>query len=183
MSEIEDQLAIIRVCTQMVWHADQREWESLKAVFADQVALDYTSLFGGEPATLTPEQIVEGWTQGLGGFDATQHLITNHLVTVNGDAAVCTASFQATHLLANPLASPLFTLGGTYRLDLVRADGAWKISGLVMTAVWGDGNKDLLTLAPTRSRVTPGLNVNGDANPASPDDRPAPTLRLDRSKA
>ncbi|MFI7442833.1 nuclear transport factor 2 family protein [Nonomuraea indica] len=152
MSTVEDRWAIVEACTRMAWHADQREWDLLKSVFADEVVLDYTSLNGGEPATLTPEQIVGAWSRVLGGFDATQHLITNHLVTVAGDTAVCTASFQATHRLANPFGSPLWTLGGTYRFDLVRAGDAWRISGVVMTATWADGNRDLMALAADAGR-------------------------------
>ncbi|WP_067812746.1 nuclear transport factor 2 family protein [Actinomadura kijaniata] len=142
-----DRQAVVEACTRMAWHADQREWEALKAVFADEVRLDYTSLNGGEPAVLSPELIVDAWSRVLGGFDATQHLVTNHLVTLDGDAAVCTASFQATHRLADPFGAPLWTLGGTYRFDLVRVGGAWRISGVVMTAAWADGNKELMALA------------------------------------
>lgn len=150
MSAVEDRLSIIETCTRMAWHTDRREWEQVEAVFADEVTLDYTSLAGGEPATLTPAQVVDSWSSALGSFDTTQHLVTNHLVTVTGDTAECTASFQATHRLANPLGSPLWTLGGNYRFDLVRIGTAWKISGVVMTATWADGNKDLLTLAAGR---------------------------------
>lgn len=147
MSTVEDRLEIVEVCTRMAWHADRREWHLLKAVFADEVVLDYTSLNGGEPATLTPEQIAAAWSRVLGGFDATQHLVTNHLVTLDGDIAVCTAAFQATHRLASTFGSSLWTLGGTYRFDLVRGGDSWKISGVVMTATWADGNKELMTLA------------------------------------
>lgn len=42
--------------------------------------------------------------------------------------------------------SPLWTLGGSYRFDLVRAGSGWKIAGLVTTVVWADGDKDLATL-------------------------------------
>ncbi|HEX2315432.1 MAG TPA: nuclear transport factor 2 family protein [Thermomonospora sp.] len=148
--QLADRQAVVEVCTRMAWHADQREWDRLRSVFADEVVLDYTSLNGGEPATLTPDQIVGAWSQVLGGFDATQHLVTNHLVTVDGDTAVCTAAFQATHRLANPFGSPLWTLGGTYRFDLVRSGGEWRISGVVMTATWADGNKELMGLAAAR---------------------------------
>jgi hypothetical protein len=147
MGALEDRIAIIDVCTRMAWHADRRDWKLLAEVFTDEVVLDYTSLNGGEPATLTREQLVAGWSGLLGSFDATQHLITNHLVTVTGPAAVVLASFQATHRLGNPFGSPLWTLGGTYRFDLVRAEGEWRIGGVVMTAQWAEGNKDLLTLA------------------------------------
>lgn len=140
-------MEIIETCTRMAWHADQREWARLEAVFADEVTLDYTSLNGGDPAVLTPAQIIEAWSATLGGFDATQHLITNHLVDIDGDSAVCTAAFQATHRLANPHGSPLWTLGGTYRFGLVRTGGGWRIASVVMTATWADGNQNLPALA------------------------------------
>ncbi|WP_280481344.1 nuclear transport factor 2 family protein [Nocardia cyriacigeorgica] len=139
-----DRLDVVDTCTRMAWHADHREWDALATVFADAVRLDYTSLNGGEPVTVTPAQIVAAWRETLGGFGATQHLLSNHLVTVDGDRAVCTASFQATHRKSDAVGACLWTLGGTYRFDLVRAGGAWQISGVVMTATWGDGNRALL---------------------------------------
>ncbi|MGN9847154.1 nuclear transport factor 2 family protein [Nonomuraea sp. H19] len=68
MSLLEDRLDIIETCTRMGWHADRREWERLVEVFAEQVALDYISLNGGEPVALSPAQIVEAWTGVLGSF-------------------------------------------------------------------------------------------------------------------
>ncbi|MFJ4776303.1 nuclear transport factor 2 family protein [Streptomyces sp. NPDC088762] len=133
-----DRLDIIDTCNRMAWHADQRQWEALAGVFADEVTLDYTSLNGGEPVTLTPAQIVEGWRTGLGAYSATQHLLGNHLVSVDGEDAVCTATFQATHLKGN---GSLWTLGGTYRIDLTRSRDAWLITGVVMTAVWSAGER------------------------------------------
>lgn len=139
-----DRLDVIDTCTRMAWHTDHREWDELADVFADQVRLDYTSLNGGEPVTLTPAQIAAVWQHTLGGLNATQHLLGNHLVTVNGDTAVCTASFQATHRKPGAFGASLWTLGGSYRFDLVRSGDGWRISGVVMTALWGDGNRGLL---------------------------------------
>ncbi|WP_211222343.1 nuclear transport factor 2 family protein [Actinokineospora enzanensis] len=139
---VADRLDVIETCTRVVWHTDQREWERLGEVFADRVSLDYTSLNGGEPVTLAPEVIIGAWRDALGGYDSTHHLLTNHLVTVAGDEAVCTAAFLATHRLGSALGGSLWTLGGTYRFSLTRSD-RWRIDGMVMTAVWGDGNRDL----------------------------------------
>ncbi|MGN9837063.1 nuclear transport factor 2 family protein [Nonomuraea sp. H19] len=90
-----DRLDVIDTCARMAWHADQREWDRLAGVFADEVRLDYTSLNGGEPVSLTPEQIVDAWKAVLGGFEATQHLLGNHLVTIDGDT---TAAHFGRHL-------------------------------------------------------------------------------------
>ncbi|MFJ5261684.1 nuclear transport factor 2 family protein [Streptomyces sp. NPDC088387] len=148
MSSVADRLDIIDTCTRMAWFIDTREWDSLESVFADEVTLDYTSLNGGEPAVVTGKGLVGAWSGLLGKFDTTQHLLTNYLVDVDGDTAVATAMFQATHRMPNDHGGPLWTLGGKYRFDLVRtAAEGWQISAIVMTATWADGNQQLLTRA------------------------------------
>jgi hypothetical protein len=144
---ILDRLDIIETCTRMAWHADRREWDDLREVFADQVALDYTSLNGGAPVILDRDDLVQAWAGVLGRLTATSHLVNNHLVSVDGDHAVCTAALQATHLLANAHGGQLWTLGGHYRYSLVSAGGSWRINGVVMTATWADGNQHVMTLA------------------------------------
>ncbi|MEV4800969.1 nuclear transport factor 2 family protein [Nonomuraea sp. NPDC049421] len=127
---------VIDTCVKMAWYADQRQWAELAEVFADQVTLDYTSLDGGEPATLTPAQIVGGWQAVLGGYAATQHLLSHPLVVVDGDTALCTAPFQATHRKSDDTS---WTLGGTYRFELARTRSGWRITAVVMAAAWNDG--------------------------------------------
>lgn len=144
---LEDRFAIIDTATRMMWNVDIRDWDAFATVFADNVTLDFTSLWGGDPQQATPQEVTKTWSALLGAFDATQHLLGNHLVTVDGDTGVLTAVFQATHRLANPFGSPLWTLGGTYRIGLTRLEGTWKINNVVMTATWAEGNKDILALA------------------------------------
>ncbi|MEV8436018.1 nuclear transport factor 2 family protein [Actinosynnema sp. NPDC051121] len=133
-----DRSTVIDTCTTMVRHADHREWDELAGVFADRVTLDYTSLDGGEPVTLAPAAIIDGWRAALGAYAATQHLLGNHLVTIAGDTAVCTADVQATHRKHD---GTLWTLGGSYRFDLVREHGRRLISGIVFTVAWSDGER------------------------------------------
>jgi hypothetical protein len=142
-----DRLDVIETCTRMASHADAREWDALREVFADEVRLDYTSLQGGEPATLSRDDLIESWAGLLGQLQATQHLLTNHLVTVTGDTATCTAAFQATHLLPNPHGDAVWTLGGSYRFELVRDGARWLISAVTMTASWASGNQQIMSLA------------------------------------
>lgn len=146
-TSIEDRQQVVDTCTRLGWYADRRDWQALTDVFDDRVRMDYTSLNGGEPATLPREQIVQGWSAVLGRLQATQHLIANHLVELSGDTAVCTAAFQATHLLPNAHGGPTWTLGGTYRFDMVRRGDAWRIAGVTMTATWATGNQHVMALA------------------------------------
>ena len=139
---LADRLAIIEATMRMAWHADRREWDQL------EVLLDYSSLNGGEPATLPRAQIIGSWASVLGALDATQHLVSNHLVAIDGDTAVCTAAFQATHVRCNPHGGPVWTLGGHYRFELARtAAGGWRITGVEMIADWASGNQRIMTLA------------------------------------
>jgi 3-phenylpropionate/cinnamic acid dioxygenase small subunit len=146
-----DRDEIVDATTRMAWFADRRDWDALLTVFADEVDLDYTSLTGGEPARLKAADVVAGWRAGLGGLDATQHLVSNHLVEVDGDRAVVTAQFQAVHVLANPHGDPTWTLGGHYRFGLVRADGGWRIDAVTMTTTWATGNQHIMTPAAQRA--------------------------------
>ncbi|MGN5376584.1 nuclear transport factor 2 family protein [Streptomyces lasalocidi] len=143
MSSVADRLDVIETCTRMGWYIDQREWESLGDVFSDEIMLDYTSLNGGEPGPVSRKDLVGAWSGLLGNFAATQHLLSNFLVDVQGDSAVATAMFQATHRMPNEHGAPLWTLGGTYRIDLERTADGWRINGMVMTATWADGNQHL----------------------------------------
>ena len=147
MNDTPDRTEIVEQTTRMAWLADRRDWDRLVDVFADEVDLDYTALTGGHPVRLSPVDLVAGWRAGLGGLDATQHLVSNHLVDVDGDRAVATAQFQATHVLANPHGDPTWTLGGHYRFGLVRRDDGWRIDAVTMTATWATGNQQVMTLA------------------------------------
>ena len=119
-------------------------------MLAPRVRLDYTSLAGGEAATVERGDIIAAWRNALGALTATQHLVTNHLVTIDGDQATCTAAFQATHVLANPHGDPTWTLGGHYRFDLTRTSGGWRIAAVTMTADWAAGNQQIMTLGVAR---------------------------------
>lgn len=145
-----DRDEIVELTTRMLWHTDRREWDALHDVFADKVRLDYTSLAGGEPAVLTPQQIIDAWRSSLGGLDATQHLMANHLVSIDGERAEVSAQFQAVHVLANPHGAPTWTLGGHYRFGVRRAGGRWRIEAVTMTADWASGNQQIMTLATPR---------------------------------
>ena len=141
--------------------ADARDWEALRHVFADDVAVDYASLVGGEPATVRVEHLISNWRAALSGYDATQHVVTNHLARVDGDGATCSAYVVARHYLLNYKGGDLWTLGGRYDYRLLRdTEGSWKVSGAKLTVLWAEGNQLLPELA--RRRFDEGLGGRGD---------------------
>ncbi|MEM7273956.1 MAG: nuclear transport factor 2 family protein [Actinomycetota bacterium] len=133
--------------TRLFWHADHHQWTDLRTVFADEVLLDYTSLQGGEPATVPADEVISGWRTAFEAIDAHQHLVANHLVDIDGDAAVVTAAFQATHQWRGET----WTLGGDYRFEVTRSEGSWLITAMTMVAGWQTGPADLMARATAAS--------------------------------
>jgi hypothetical protein len=135
----------------MSWHLDHCEWELLLDLFTDRVVVDYSSLNGGEPLTLLREDLIEKWRGNRENLTATQHLVSNQIVQLDGDVATATAMFQATHLLPNLYGAPTWTLGGRYRYGLTRTEAGWHISALTMVIIWADGNRNIRDLAASRA--------------------------------
>ena len=73
-------MAAQEAVTRVFVSADRRDWEGLRRVLAESVALDYTSLSGGEPADISRDDLVTAWRGALGGFEATQHLLGSFVV-------------------------------------------------------------------------------------------------------
>lgn len=144
-----DRTEVVELTLRMAWHLDHCEWDSLVSLFTDEVLLDYTSLNGGEPVHVPRPDVIAKWRSNRSGLKATQHLLGNHIVTLDGDTATATAMFQATHSLPNDFGGPLWTLGGEYRYGFVRTEEGWRISALTMNILWADGNRNIRDLAVT----------------------------------
>ena len=106
MNSTTDRDAIINVVNQVAIMADLRNWGACRDAFSDRVATDYTSLSGGEPATVSAEDLVNGWETFFSQtFKVTQHLIGSHVVTITGDTATCLSNFQAHHVYLDTLST------------------------------------------------------------------------------
>lgn len=69
------------------------------------------------------------------------------MVDIEGDSALCTANVLGFHKLSNRLGSPVRTIGGTYRFELHRTAGVWKIHSWTFTLSWADGNPGIMAIA------------------------------------
>jgi len=143
----EDRLEILELIGRLALLLDARDWDALTGVFADTVHYDRTSLFGGEPETLTSAELVEGYRQALGNLDAIHHLITCHVINLDGDQATCGANMQGTHVFANTSGDDMWTVGGRHDYQLKRTADGWRIAALTFTIQWATGNMNIVTLA------------------------------------
>lgn len=144
---LADRAAILDLVSRIAFGADLREWDAVRACFADTVRVDYRSLTGEAPAAVPADALVGGWARTFSGFDVTQHLVTNHQVEVAGDAAVCRSHFLATH----GIGPERWRLAGHYRHALARLPAGWRVTELTMTWTWEEGDRGLLARANTRA--------------------------------
>lgn len=137
---------IIDVVNGVAIYADQHQWERLRDLYADQVDIDYTSFVGGEPARVSANDLIAGWRTGLGRYRATQHLLGNHRVTVDGESASALVYVQATHWLPQPDGDSTWTVHGYYDYTLQQIEGRWRITRHVFTATMVYGSRALLEM-------------------------------------
>jgi SnoaL-like domain len=127
--------------------ADRRDWQGLRGVLADTVALDYTSLTGGEPADISREDLLTAWRGTLGGFEATQHLLGSFVVdSVSPEQVRMRFYAIATHVLHRGYGDSTWTVAGHYDATLRQEDG-WRLAGLTLHVDWAAGNQQLAALA------------------------------------
>jgi hypothetical protein len=150
-TETEDRHEINDLTSRLALLLDARDWEALEQLFTDPVHWDRTSLFGGEAETQSPAELVGGLRYALGGLDATHHLITNLVITLDGDKATGTANMVGTHLLANSSGDPIWTVGGRHDYRYERTAAGWRIASVVFTVQWGTGNMNIVNLAMAKA--------------------------------
>ena len=115
---------IIAVITALFHGADTHDWKKVQQAMAHQVLLDYTSISGGSPSVLTPQQITESWAAFLPIFDKTHHQLSAIQVTVNSDVASANYVGKADHFIG----TDVWTVDGSYETALQKVDGEWKIT-------------------------------------------------------
>jgi hypothetical protein len=102
-----------------------------------------TSLAGGNPSTVSSQDIVDAWNSGLKKLKAIHHQSGNFLVEIRGSMADVFCYGIATHYLPNRTDNNVRTFVGSYDLQLVENNSDWKINKFQYNLKYIDGNKEL----------------------------------------
>ena len=134
---------IKEVVNQLFISTDNRDWDIVSQLFALEVAFDMTSLTGGEPVTLTPQEIVASWDQGLKPLKAIHHQTGNFIVRLNLNEAEVFCYGIASHYLPNKTNQNTRLFVGSYDFHLTKNDQRWQIDKLKFNLKYIDGNPEL----------------------------------------
>lgn len=130
---------------------DSRDWVLYRSLFTDEVAIDFSSWSGDPGGVMKADDWVAGVKAVLTGFDGTQHLLSNEVITVSGDEAEVVPYMQAHHYLNIDGEHHLQSIGGYYRHLMVRTDDGWKSRSCTLTVTWEKGDRGLFEIATKRA--------------------------------
>ncbi len=136
MSDRDD---IIDVAIAYTWALDTKRLDDLAQVFtADATGMLHGVACDGLPA------IVERIGGAILRLDATQHLVGNHQVRVDGDTATHRCQLASQHVKAGTPGGDTYVVGGYYDDRLVRTADGWRITHRTMQQTWADGNREVV---------------------------------------
>ncbi|MCT4588792.1 MAG: nuclear transport factor 2 family protein [Carboxylicivirga sp.] len=133
---------INQVVSELFVATDERDWDKVEAIFADEVELDYSSMNGNPAVVLSPKQITDAWKTLLPGFTTTHHQLGNFITTVNGSKADVYCYGTATHYLEHEEGN-IWTVVGSYNIELIKDGNTWHISKMKLNYKYQDGNTKL----------------------------------------
>jgi hypothetical protein len=133
IQQLTDRLDVSDVITRYAFALDQCDWAAMETVWDDEIDVDLPHVESGSEKVTRADMI--GMIRAtVGGFEATHHMIPNHLVTVDGDTATCKNYANAWHSVPTDRGITDYCLvRGFYDWGLRRTPGGWRISAMKVT--------------------------------------------------
>jgi len=133
---LRDELEIRQLLARYANALDDRDWKRLASCFTPDATGDY-----GRIAQLADYAAIEALCRrSLEPLDASQHLVGSVEVELSGDTARSRCALQAQHTRRGCEGGDHYTIGGTYRDELVRTSDGWRIRHRQLQVSWQDGN-------------------------------------------
>ncbi|MEM8795352.1 MAG: nuclear transport factor 2 family protein [Pseudomonadota bacterium] len=141
-----DQAEIVRIADALDAAVDAKDWNLSRSLFTETIDVDFTSLVGGEPASIPADALIQGWSSNLTAEKTSFHLRGNHRVTFTGanSATMLSHGYAWNRMERGALeengGNALWEVWGTYVHNFVRTEDGWKISSMTFTATAERGN-------------------------------------------
>ena len=138
-----DEAAIAVIINSVATFADQGNFDSIAVFYADEIQVDYTSLWGGDVQTHTPASLMTAWASVLPGFDQTYHNISNVQVELADNRATATADVVADHYLE----ADFWQVSAQYEYRFIKQADQWKITHMIFNLGDETGDRTLIDRA------------------------------------
>src|SRR5437763_4182404 len=129
---LQDKQEITELCYRYGYAVDRRDWTELASLFTPDANAYYMDL----PACHGYQAIEDTCRAALTPLSATQHLITNVVVRLDGDHAEATCYLQAQHVKNRTPGGDNFTIAGRYDDQLARTPDGWRIRERRLASIW-----------------------------------------------
>lgn len=147
-----DEQAIRHVVDGISIAVDDKDWQTCRDYFLEEIDVDFTTLTGGTPLRMKADDLVfGGWSVNLNPDKLSHHMHTGHRITINHDSAVCFTKGVAWNKLDRAVGDNLWEVWGNYTHTLERTPGGWKCSGITFQATHGRGNEKVREYVPESS--------------------------------
>ena len=138
MDSAADRADLVELLGRYADVADLKEFDALPSlVFTDPVTLDFESVAGVPPMTTPLRDYVEILRASFAPFVATHHVITGHVIEIDGDRATIHAHVRAEHWISDEVAASgphRWLVVGFYDNEAVRTAGGWRLDRVRLTA-------------------------------------------------
>ena len=136
LKALQDKQEITEICYRYGLAVDSRDWAALAACFTADANAFYLDM----PPARGYQAIEDTCRVALTPLSATQHLISNVVVRLDGDRAESTCYLQAQHVKTGTAGGDQFIIAGRYDDQLVRTADGWRILERRLAAMWTAGN-------------------------------------------
>jgi hypothetical protein len=142
---VDERTEIIELVDAIFDTVDAKAWDDTQELFDTKVSVDFTSLDGGQPVTMSAADLVNGWRQGLHAKKKSFHMVGHYRVA--GDANAVTASVKgyAWNVLDEDLGGGMWEVWGSYDIPFRRTADGWRATGIAFYAWHTRGDDSVRT--------------------------------------
>ena len=139
VNQLEEKQRIIDLTIAYTWIIDHGPREKLQEVFTEDAVfiIDTRHLNG-------IDEIRGKIERTLGGLSASQHIVSNHQVSIDENTATSRCYLHAQHTLSGTEGGDNYVMAGRYIDKLIRVDNKWRITERQLMLDWTEGNNQVL---------------------------------------
>jgi hypothetical protein len=140
IGQLVEKQKIIDLTIAYTWIIDHGPREKLKEIFTEDAVfiIDTRHLNG-------IDEIRGKIERTLGDLSASQHIVSNHQVSIDGDKATSRCYLHAQHTLHGIEGGDNYVMAGRYIDKLIRFDSKWCITERQLMLDWTEGNPLVLS--------------------------------------